>query len=150
MKILRDSIEDESIENLVQHHLRIIRLTNHLNRIFWPIILAEFVVIAFILCVVGVQVMLSNNYLKILGAAIHMLTCLVDVSTYAYAGQKVLDSGLAVANQLYKTDRGYIPIIIMSQKELKFDTGLFSASLDTLSVVLSRTMSLITLVESYY
>ena len=121
-----------------------------LNSLFKPTIFVEFFLVAITLCGTSLQIILYDDFGKIMTAFLHVVAALTDVAIYSYCGQKVLDSGLAVSDGLYELDKKYLLVIMMSQKQLKFDTGLFDASLDTLSILLSRTLSFITLLKSFF
>lgn len=149
LNILRDIVHETQVKDFVIYHREIISLTQKLNKLFRPIIFVEYVVVVTILCVTGVQVLLYDDYGKILGALFHASAALLDITVYSYGGQRIIDASLTVCDQVYKIDKDYVIIISMSQKALKFDTGFFETSLDTLSIILSRTMSFITLVKSF-
>lgn len=76
------------------------------------------------------------------------LASLGDVAVFAFGAQNVLDSALDVCTEVYKV-KNYLLIMMKTQKELKFNVGLFHASLHTLPIILSRTMSIITLIKSF-
>lgn len=132
----------------VSYHRKVIALTKKLRNIFRPIIFTQFVIAALILCLTGVQVIVNDDFAKILTALFHAVAVLIDVGIFSYGGQRVMDSAYSVYEDIYRLDRNYIPIMLMSQKKLKFDSGLFEASLDTYSILLSRTMSFTTLLKS--
>ena len=148
-EILREIVAEAEVEKFVVYHLQMINLTKKLSKLYKPIIFTEFIFTGFILCVTGLQIIKADNFEKILAALLHAVAGLIDVTIYSYGGQKVLDSALSVSTEAYKMDKRYLLIIMMSQKKLKFDTGLFDASLNTLSIMLSRTMSFITLLKSF-
>lgn len=131
------------------YHRQILNLNRRLNKLFKSIIFTEFIIAGFVLCVTGFQVIIAKNFYQVLTALMHGVAGLIDVTIYSYGGQKVLDSALTVSKKAYKIDKRLLLIIMMSQKEQKFDTGLFDASLRTLSIMLSRTMSFITLLKSF-
>lgn len=148
-EIIGELVDEVEPEDFVVCHRQIINLTQKVNKLYKPIIFTEFVLTGFILCVTGLQIIIAASFNQILAALLHAVAGLIDVTIYSYGGQKVLDSALAVSNRAYKIDKRFLLIIMMSQKEQKFDTGLFAASLDTLSILLSRTMSFITLLKSF-
>lgn len=71
------------------------------------------------------------------------------MTVYAYGGQRISDKSVAVCNQMYIISRKYVPVIMMSQKEINFDGLFFKASMETLSVTLGRAVSFITLLKSF-
>lgn len=90
-----------------------------------------------------------DDFLQILVSLMHASGTIADVFIYAYGSQKILDSALEVFDYLEEIDKRYLVPIIISQKELVFDARIFSSSLGTLSVMLSRASSLITLLKSF-
>lgn len=147
--ILREIILQTDLNDFVKYHQKVIRVTMNLSRLFKPIIFTEFVLVTTILCVSGLQIIMFNDFSKFFVALFLNLASLCDVTIFAFGAQKVLDSALAVCREVYKADKNYILIMMITQKELKFDVGLFHASLNTLSIILSRTMSIITLMKSF-
>lgn len=149
LEILRIIIDKSNVKEVVKYHRDIIKLTQKLTKLYKPIIFTEYVVVVTIFCGTGVQMLLYNDIGKILSAMLHATAALVDIAVFAYGGQKVIDASLAVGDDVYKIDKDLILVIKMSQKALKFDTGFFDSSLHTLSIILSRSMSFITLVKSF-
>lgn len=147
-EIFREIINETDLEDFVKYHQQTIKVTKKLTKILQPVILLEFFFVALMLCMSGAIVILSNDYEKVITSFLLTVAVLNDVSIYAYGGQKVLDSASLVTEQLYKMDKNYIIVMMITQKELKFDAGLFHASMKTLSNTLSRTFSLITLIKS--
>ena len=147
--ILRDIILETELKEFVKYHQKIIGVTKKVSKLYKPIIFTEFVLVTTILCVSGLQIIMSNDFSKFFVALFLNLAAVVDVVIFAFGAQKVLDSALAVCNEVYKADKNYLLIMMITQKELKFDVGLFHASLNTLSIILSRTMSFITLLKSF-
>lgn len=104
---------------------------------------------ASVLCVLCVQVIKTDDYGKITAAFLHAFASFFTIGLQAYAAQKVMDTSLEIHEETYKMDKNFLLIIAMSQKQLKFNGGFFDASFHTLSLVLSRTMSLLTLLKSF-
>lgn len=148
-EILRGIINDAETKDFLVYHQKILDISKKLIKLYKPIIFTEFVIMAIVLCFTGLQILMMNDFGKIVGALLHAGAAFADVAIYSYGAQKVLDSSLAVCDEVYKADKNYILIILITQKELKFDAGLFHASLHTLTVILSRTMSFITLLKSF-
>lgn len=149
LEVIHEIAEDQEIKFIVKHHLKIVKLIQRLNGIFWIVVLTQFIVMALVLCVTGVQIIISDDFSKIMAAIFHTFASCFDVALFAYAAQRVIDSGLVAFNRLYKLNKDYIPLIAMSQKSLEFKTGFFSASMETLSALLSRTISFIAVMKSF-
>lgn len=148
-KILRKIINETELEDFVKYHQQTIKVTKKLTNILKPVILLEFFIVALVLCMSGAIVVLSNDYKKVISSFLLTVAVLNDVSIYAYGGQKILDSASLVTEKLNKLDKNYIIVMTITQKDLKFDVGLFHASMQTLSNTLSRAFSLITLIKSF-
>ncbi|XP_070500082.1 odorant receptor 82a-like [Chironomus tepperi] len=147
--VLREIILNTELNDFVKYHQKIIGVTKKVSNLYKPIIFTEFVLVTTILCVSGLQIIKSNDFSKIFVAMFLNLASLVDAAIFAFGAQKVMDSAMAVCTEVYKADKNYLLIIMITQKELKFDVGLFHASLHLLSTILSRTMSFITLLKSF-
>jgi hypothetical protein len=148
-EILRGAINQMKVEEFVHYHLKIISITKRLNSIYVPIIFTEYFVIGTLTIVTGLQVIVVDDFGLILRSIFHACTGLVDVAIYSYGSQKILDSSLSVCDEAYVIDKNYVFILMIAQKKLRFTTGFFEASLDTYSIMLSRTMSFITLLKSF-
>lgn len=148
-EIMKKIINDAETKDFLIYHQTVLDISKKLICLYKPIIFTEFVIMTIVLCFTGFQILMLDDFAKILGAMLHAGAAFVDVSIYSYGAQKVLDSALAVGDEFYKSDKNYILVLLITQKELKFDAGLFHASLHTLTVILSRTMSFITLLKSF-
>lgn len=149
LDILRDIVENSDLQDFVTYHFKIIKLAQKLNNLFRPIVLNEFIIITIFLCFTGVQIIKCDNLIIILAAFLHCTAGVVDMTVYAYGGQRISDKSVAVCNQMYIISRKYVPVIMMSQKEINFDGLFFKASMETLSVTLGRAVSFITLLKSF-
>lgn len=104
---------------------------------------------AFILCFASIQIIMMVDYLETLNSLVHCMLASFDAFIYAYGSQRVLDSGLEIFNKFYKNDKNYLVPMMISQKSLTFDGGIFNSSLDTYSGMLSKATSLATLLKSF-
>lgn len=148
-EILRNIVNDIKIKEFVKYHLKVINITHRLSRLNKQIILVEFTAVSLIICFTGIQILVLDDYEQIMAALFHCFVSITDAGIYAYCGQKVLDSSGAVSNEIYTLKKDYLPIIMMSQKKMKFDSGLFDASFETFSTMLSRTLSFMTVLKSF-
>lgn len=148
-EILRGAINVMKVKDFVAYHLKIITITRKLDSLYMPIIFTEYFVIGTLSIVTGLQIIVVDDFALILRSIFHACTGLVDVAIYSYGSQKILDSSLSVCDEAYLIDKHYVFILLIAQKRLRFTTGFFEASLDTYSIMLSRTMSFITLLKSF-
>jgi hypothetical protein len=148
-EILQNIVEIYKTNDFVIYHQTVLEVSKKLIYLFKPIIFTEFVIMTIVLCFTGLQITMMKDSGKIIGALLHSGAALADVAIYSYGAQKILDSALVVCDKFYKADRDFILVMLITQKELKFDTGLFHASLHTLTVIISRSMSFITLLKSF-
>lgn len=147
-QILQEIANDTEFEDFIIYHRKVIELTKKLSKIYRPIIFVEYSSIAISLCFTGFQILMLNDFVQIILATTNSLASLFDVFIYAYGAQKILDSASGVFDCFEKNDKRYLMSIMVSQKKLIFDTGIFSSSLMTLSAMLSRASSIITLLKS--
>lgn len=142
-------MESTEIEEFVEYHRKVIEQAHELNKIFKPIVFVELVVSATLLCFLGLGVIKSSKFENILAAFLHCTAGLTDASVYAYGGQKLIDKSTDFSKQLYPINTKYLPIIIVGQKGVKFDGGLFDATLESLQKMISYSISFVTLLESF-
>ena len=147
--ILRKIVHDAPTKDFIICHQKVLKIAKKLIKLYKPIIFTEFTIMTLVLCFTGLQIIMLNDFGKIIAAILHAVAAFADVAIYSYGAQKIMDSALVVCDEVYKTDKNYILIMMITQKELKFDAGLFHASLHTLTKIMSRTMSFITLLQSF-
>lgn len=90
-----------------------------------------------------------DDFLKILIALVHSVAAVSDVFIYAYGAQRVQDSAQEIFDNFRLIKKDYLLPVMISQKEIHFSAGFFNSSLHTLSVMLSRASSFITLMKSF-
>ena len=68
---------------------------------------------------------------------------------HSYGSQKIMDSTLSVGDDIYQIDKNYLFILMRTQRLLKIKAGFIHAYLPTFQMILSWTVSLVTLIESF-
>ena len=137
------------LKEFVIKHLKLINLFHRLNSLYRPIIFIEYFVVASIVVFTGLQILVVDEFYTLVRAIFHSMFALVDAAIYSYGSQRILDSSLSICDEAYLIDKNYILILMIAQKNLRFTTGLFEASLDTFCIMLSRILSFITLLKSF-
>ena len=87
--ILRDIILETELKEFVKYHQKIIGVTKKVSKLYKPIIFTEFVLVTTILCVSGLQIIMSNDFSKFFVALFLNLAAVVDVVIFAFGAQKV-------------------------------------------------------------
>lgn len=137
------------LKEFVNFHRDLIEMTTKLNKIYSIATFLQFLLFSLLLCVTAFEVFMGNDFAKMIIASIHVSAVLVDLLIYSYGGQSVMDCSKELCDDCYKLDMNYTVIMIMAHRGLKIESLVFHASLPTFSIVLSRTMSLITLFRSF-
>lgn len=148
-QILRKQINKMDLKEFVNYHRSVIDMTKKLNRLLSTAVFLEFLIFSLLLCVTAFEVVMGDNFVRVMIASIHVSAAFVDLLIYSYGGQRVMDCSMEICDDCYKLDRNYFLIMIRAHRELKIEALVFHASLPTFSIVLSRTMSLITLFRSF-
>ena len=99
--------------------------------------------------VLGLSVITADNLLENLSPVLHTPGALIYVAVFAFGSQKIMDSSEAICDEAYNIDKDYLMVIMIAQKKLRFTTGFFDVSFDTYSIMLSRSWSFITLLNSF-
>ena len=81
-------------------------------------------------------------------AFFHVIIASLELLIYSYGGQKVMDSSMAVCDDVYEIDKNYLFIMMRSQMAVEMKSGFFHACLPIYMILIKRTMSLITLLQS--
>jgi odorant receptor len=145
--ILRESFDGDK-KKFIEKHQEILDFIENLNKLYAPIILAQFLVTSMLLCVLGFQIVMSQSVLNQLGVLFFGFAVLIQLFVYTYGGQLVIDKSVSVAEDLYGTDKDLNIIIVRSQKASVMKAGFYKANSNTLTSMLSATGSLITLLQS--
>lgn len=148
-EILKNSINDIKIDEFVIYHLKVIGITNRLNSFYKPMIFAQYFIGTALFVVLGLSVIAADNLLANLSPILHTPGALIYVAVFSYGSQKIMDLSEAICDEAYIIDKDYLLVIMIAQKKLRFTTGFFEVSFDTYSIMLSRSWSFITLLNSF-
>lgn len=124
-------------------------MTKKINKIYNVSIFLGFLFFSLLLCVTAFQVLVSDDLKQITKAFFHGTAVLIDLLIWSYGGQRIMDCSLEVCDDCYKLDKDYKIIMIMTHRELKIESLKVETSLPTFTLVINRTMSLITLFKSF-
>lgn len=146
-EIMQDLIHEIPIKEFAVHHQRLLSLGSKINKIFKFIVLEEYLMLSLLLCVLDFQIVINENKTKAIPGFFHGMAAITELLIFSYGGQKVMDSARDVCKNSY--DPQHYFIMMRTKRELKIESLTFHASLPTFSTTMSRTMSLIALMESF-
>lgn len=148
-KILRTIINDTEVKEFVDYHQRVLDLAAKVNKIYSPIIFEEYLILSVIFCVIGFQVVISEDLIHSVPMMFHGTAALINLLIYSYGGEVIMDHAKRVCEDCYKIDKDYLIIMMRTKHEYKVESMMYHASLPTFSLIMGRTMSMITLLESF-
>lgn len=146
--ILRESFKGDN-KKFVQQHEEILELAENLIDLYKPVVLVQYCVTSMILCVLGVQLVMLESYVKRLIALTFGISMILQLFIYSYGGQLFTDKSSSIADHLYDSDKDLILIIARAKKATTVKVGLFYANLPNFRAILSSAASLITLMKSF-
>jgi len=124
-------------------------ITKKLNSIYNPMLFATFFIGTAIFVVLGLSVITADNFFVNTTAITHVFATLIYVAVFSYGSQKIMDSSAKVCDEAYNIDKDYIMVIMMAQKKLRFTTYFFEISFETFNIMLSRSWSFISVLNSF-
>jgi odorant receptor len=145
---LRESFDGDK-KKFIKRHQELLDLVETINKLYAPIILAQFLIASMLLCVLGFQIVMFKSILKKVVVAFFGLAMIIQLFVYTYGGQLVMDKSVLVADELYQTDKDLIICITRAHKASVIKSGFYEASSATLTSILSSAGSLITLLQSF-
>lgn len=147
-EILRESFDGDK-EKFIKKHRSILELAEELNRLYKPVVFAQFLISSMLLCVIGFQLVMLDNFIGRVVVAIFGFAIIIQLFIYAFGGQLIVDKSSSVAEHIYGTDKEFIVIIARSQNAAVIKSGFYQANLPTFSAIMSSAASLITLLQSF-
>ncbi|CAG9806364.1 unnamed protein product [Chironomus riparius] len=148
-EILRKTVNTRELKKFVDSHREIIEVATKLSKLYWPVVLIQFSMMALIFCIAAIQIIIIPEVSQKITAGTHLIGGTVALFTYSYGSQKVMDSALSVGDDIYQIDKNYLFILMRTQRLLKIKAGFIHACLPTFLMLLSWTVSLVTLIESF-
>lgn len=147
---LRESFDGNfgNKKNFVERHQKILELIDDLNRFFQPIVFVQFFSSSMLLCVLGFQLVMLQNFIKWATAAVFGVTIISELFIFAYGGQLILDTSLSVCDHFYESDKDLIILIRRAHKASKVKMGFYEATLPYFCAILGSAGSLITMLKS--
>jgi len=138
-----------NVKEFVDYHQKILDISKQMNKLFSPIIFGEYLVLSVLFCVLALEVVISKNFIDLIPFFFHGIASLMDLMIYSYCGQKVMDSAARVCEDCYEINKDHHIIMLRTKRELKIESMMYHASLPMSSLIMGRTMSLITLMKSF-
>jgi triphosphoribosyl-dephospho-CoA synthetase len=148
-EILKIEIHELEVKEFVEYHQKVLNLSKHMNKLFSPIIFGEYLILSVLFCVVALEVGISESLVDTIPILFHGMASFMDLMIYSYGGQKIMDCASAVCEECYKIDDNYLIIMSRTKRDVKMEAFMYHASLPMSSLIISRTMSLITLMKSF-
>lgn len=148
--ILRNSLKDfdGDTKKFVSDHQTVLDLAENLNHLFKPIVFAQFAISSMLLCVLGFQIVMVENFFKKIIFIGFGFSVIIQLFSYSFGGQLIKDKSSAVADHLYAIKKDIVIIIARSQKPIEIAAGIYEANLPTFRLILSSAGSWITLLKS--
>lgn len=148
-EILRRIINDIEVKEFVDYHQRVLELSEKINKIFSIVIFEEYLILSVIFCVIGFQVVISEDLIHSIPMMFHGTAALINLLIYSYGGEIIMDHANNVCKDCYRINKDYLIIMMRTKHEYKVQSMMYHASLPTFSLIMGRTMSMITLLESF-
>ncbi|XP_070508199.1 odorant receptor 45a-like [Chironomus tepperi] len=147
-EILRHIINDVKVKEFVEYHQKVLDLAEKINEIFSIVIFQEYLILSLIFCVIGFQVVISEDLIHSVPMMFHGTAALINLLIYSYGGERIMDHANRVCVDCYKVKKDYLIIMMRTKHEYKVKSMMYHASLPTFSLIMGRTMSMITLFNS--
>ena len=96
-----------------------------------------------------IQIIITPEISQEITAGTHLIGGTVALFISSCRSQKIMDSTLSVGDDIYQIDKNYLFILMRTQRLLKIKAGFIHAYLPTFQMLLSWTVSLVTLIESF-
>ncbi|CAG9801717.1 unnamed protein product [Chironomus riparius] len=148
-EILRNIINEINVKEFVDYHQKTLELATKLNKIFGIVIFGEYLILSVIFCVIGFQVVISEDLIHSVPMMFHGTAALINLLIYSYGGEIIMDHANKVCEDCYKINKDYLIVMMRTKHEYKVESMMYHASLPTFSLIMGRTMSMITLLESF-
>lgn len=142
-KVLRKMIHEEDLKIFVEKHQEILSLTQKFKKTFWPIIFVHYTIIFFFLCMTAFEVVVVEEIGQKLVALSCTITAIVGIFLFSYGGQILMDSSVAITDEIYNVNKDYIFIIMRTQHAVKLNVGIFNPNLETCKTFMDYTWSFI-------
>ena len=112
-------------------------------------IFTQYFVGTLLFIVLGLCVITADDLFENLIPIMHTPGALYYVAVFSYGSQRIMDTSQSICDEVYNIDKDYLMVIMTAQQKLRFTTGFFDISFDTYSIMLSRSWSFITLLNSF-
>lgn len=130
-------------------HQTLLELAFTVNHLYTYIVLVQFLMSSTLLCVIGFQLVMQENFIKKAFALSFGVSMIIQFFIYCYGGQILTDKSSEVSDLLFDSDKDSVFVIARAHKAAVVKVGFFNACLPTFRGVLSSAASLITLLKSF-
>lgn len=136
-------------KKFVERHQKILDLAEDLCSVMRSVVFMQFVISSMLLCVLGFQVVMQEEFMKRMLAASFGVSVIIQLFVYSLGGQLILDKSITIADGFSEYEKDLVIIIARVQKPVKVTAWFYEVSLPTLRAILGTAASLITLLKSF-
>jgi odorant receptor len=147
-ELLRDNF-DGDVKKFVQGHTRLLEIAEDLNSLYQPIILAQLFLTNFLLCMIGTQLVLTNEILGLITSAPFGIAALSQLFMYCYGGQVIEIASASLAADFYQLDKRMTIVIAKVSKGFQMKAFIYQANLPTFRMIISSAQGMITFLKSF-
>lgn len=137
-----------NLKEFVDYHNEVICLVHKFNKVFSSLIFCDYVLDSILICVTVFQVVTNTDAFRIVTAFSHGMAVVIDILLCCYGGQQIIDNSESVCDDFYQFNKDYILVLLRVQKGSRIKSYVYQTSLPLFSLLMSRTVSLITLLQS--
>ena len=148
LKIIRQVINERSLQETVDHHNQIFEIVTKFNDIYKFIIFGEYAFISVTLAVNYFLFLVSNDNSTIFVCILFGVSAVNEVLIYSYGGQKIMDFAEEICDDCYEINKDYLFIMMRTRHQLKLSALLYVANLETVTLIMNRAMAVIALLQS--
>lgn len=149
LKIIRLAMNERDLKETVDHHNQIIDIVAKLNKLFNIILFTEYAVKSVILCVLGFLIFMSDDPVIVSVSMSHGLAGVIELMIFSYGGQKIMDYAEEICVECYEIDKNYLIVMLRTKYKLRLYSLMYDACLPTVTLIMNRTLALITLLKSF-
>ncbi|CRL04265.1 CLUMA_CG017364, isoform A [Clunio marinus] len=141
--------ETEDKKILIGHHSKVLKVADQLVALMEPIIFVQFLIGSLTLCVVGFQLVMSDDFVQKFVVTFLGLSVTGQLFFYSLFAQLLADYSTTAADFSFALDTDYVLFIMRAQKSVVVKGGFYLATLETFNDIVSSAGSLIALMQSF-
>lgn len=145
--IIRESFECDK-KKFIKRHQKLLALVSEINQFFQPVVFMQYLTSSIMLCVVGFQLITLESYLDKATVAVLSSAIAFELLIFSYSGQLILDKSTRCAESFYQGDNDSAIVCMLAKKGCLIQAWFYTATLPTMSNILSGASSLIAVLNS--